>query len=64
MEQNNSNLKIMKKLTLTFLLIMVSFLSLSKAQVGGNQIYRDRNNNDYPTPKNLPEFINTNTYFA
>lgn len=54
----------MKKLTLTFLLITVSFLSLSKAQVGGNQVYRDRNNNDYSTLRNLPEFINTNTYFA
>jgi len=54
----------MKKLTLTFLLITISFFSLSKAQVGGNQVYRDRNNNDYSTLRNLPEFINTNTYFA
>ncbi|MBO9693660.1 SIMPL domain-containing protein [Chryseobacterium sp.] len=54
----------MKKLTFTFFLIMTSFLSLSKAQVGGNQIYRDKNNYDNSLSKNLPEFNNTNSYFA
>ncbi|RXM40820.1 hypothetical protein BOQ62_04435 [Chryseobacterium sp. CH21] len=54
----------MKKLTFTFCLIIASFLNFSKAQVGGNQIYRDRNNTDYSAPRNLPEFNNTNSYFT
>ncbi|TZF95292.1 DUF541 domain-containing protein [Chryseobacterium panacisoli] len=54
----------MKKLTLSFFFITVTFLSLSKAQVGGNQIYKDRNNTDYSTSRNLPEFININNYSA
>ncbi|CAI8900219.1 SIMPL domain-containing protein [Chryseobacterium sp. IT-36CA2] len=54
----------MKKLTFTFCIIAASFFNLSKAQVGGNQIYRDRNNADYSTLKNLPEFNNTNSYFT
>jgi len=62
--QNNSNLKIMKKQTSVFFLIMTSLLSLSKAQVGGNQIYRDKNNYDYSAPKNLSEFNNANSYFT
>lgn len=53
----------MKKQALGFLLIMTSFLSLSKAQVGGNQIYRDKNN-DYTPLRNLPEFNNSNSYFT
>ncbi|RLJ31628.1 uncharacterized protein DUF541 [Chryseobacterium sp. 7] len=53
----------MKKQALGFLLIMASFLSLSKAQVGGNQIYRDKNN-DYTPLRNLPEFNNSNSYFT
>ena len=43
---------------------MASLLSLSKAQVGGNQIYRDKNNNDYSALKNLPDFNNANSYFT
>ncbi|WP_454046525.1 SIMPL domain-containing protein [Chryseobacterium sp. Marseille-Q8038] len=54
----------MKKQTVAFFLIMTSFLSLSKAQVGGNQIYRDKNNYDYSAPKNLNEFNNANSYFT
>ncbi|MBP1165351.1 uncharacterized protein YggE [Chryseobacterium sp. PvR013] len=54
----------MKKQTSVFFLIMTSFLSLSKAQVGGNQIYRDKNNNDYSALKNLPDFNNANSYFT
>lgn len=54
----------MKKQTVAFFLIMTSFLSFSKAQVGGNQIYRDKNNNDYSAQKNLPDFNNANSYFA
>lgn len=54
----------MKKQTSVFFLIMTSLLSLSKAQVGGNQIYRDKNNYDYSAPKNLPEFNNSNSYFT
>ncbi len=54
----------MKKLTFTFSLIITSFLSLLKAQVGGNQLYRDKNNYDYSTPKPLSDFNNTNSYFT
>lgn len=54
----------MKKLTFTFCIITASFFNLSKPQVGGNQIYRDRNNTDYSTPRNLTEFNNTNSYFT
>ncbi|MDR4891165.1 MULTISPECIES: SIMPL domain-containing protein [unclassified Chryseobacterium] len=54
----------MKKQTSVFFLIMASLLSLSKAQVGGNQIYRDKNNNDYSALKNLPDFNNANSYFT
>jgi len=54
----------MKKQTSVFFLIMTSLLSLSKAQVGGNQIYRDKNNYDYSAPKNLSEFNNANSYFT
>ncbi len=54
----------MKKQTSVFFLIMTSLLSLSKAQVGGNQIYRDKNNNDYSALKNLPDFNNANSYFT
>lgn len=43
---------------------MTSLLSLSKAQVGGNQIYRDKNNYDYSALKNLPDFNNANSYFT
>ncbi|MCW1963103.1 SIMPL domain-containing protein [Chryseobacterium viscerum] len=54
----------MKKLTFTFCIITASFFNLSKAQVGGNQIYKDKNNADYSAPRNLTEFNNTNSYFT
>lgn len=54
----------MKKLTFTFFLIIVSFLNFSKAQLGGNQIYRDKNSYDYPALRNLPEFNNINSYYT
>jgi uncharacterized protein YggE len=55
----------MKKLTFTFLFfIIVSFLPFSKAQVGGNQIYKDKNNYDYSPPQKLLEYNNSNSYFT
>lgn len=54
----------MKKQTAALFLILTSFLSVSKAQVGGNHIYRDKNNYDHTAPKNLPEFNNSNSYFT